>query len=159
MAATLELCRRQATAETVSSLRLRTGVTRMKSISVVLFPPFSVARNRVMAPLLMSCSFQLQSQSRFFPNVMSAAFASKRLGAKTVIGDSGASRHTFGDNTHVRKKRLPAAEEAYFIIGDGERLPVACFRDLDLVLHCERNGKPWNNVRVTLKNVSVVPGI
>ena len=31
----------------------------MKDISVVLFPPFSVARNRVMAPLLMSCSFQL----------------------------------------------------------------------------------------------------
>ena len=30
----------------------------MKDISVVLFPPFSVARNRVMAPLLISCSFQ-----------------------------------------------------------------------------------------------------
>ena len=30
----------------------------MKDISVVIFPPFSVARNRVMAPLLMSCSFQ-----------------------------------------------------------------------------------------------------
>ena len=48
----------QATEETVSPLRLRTGATRMKSISVVLFPPFSVARNRVMAPLLMSCSFE-----------------------------------------------------------------------------------------------------
>ena len=34
------------------------GATRMKDISVVLFPPFLVARNRVMAPLLMSCSFQ-----------------------------------------------------------------------------------------------------
>ena len=30
----------------------------MKDNSVVLFPPFSVARSRVMAPLLMSCSFQ-----------------------------------------------------------------------------------------------------
>ena len=39
-------------------LRLRTGGTRMKDISVVLFLPFLVARNRVMAPLLMSCSFQ-----------------------------------------------------------------------------------------------------
>ena len=58
MAATIELCSRQATEETVSPLRLRTGATRMKSISVVLFPPFSVARNRVMAPLLMSCSFE-----------------------------------------------------------------------------------------------------
>ena len=58
MAATIELCSRQATEETVSPIRLRTGATRMKGISVVLFPPFSVARNWVMAPLLMSCSFQ-----------------------------------------------------------------------------------------------------
>ena len=90
---------------------------------------------------------------------MSAVFASKRLGATTVIGDSGASRHTFGDGTHVRNKRLPAEEEAYLIDGDGERLPVACYGDLDLILHCERYGKPWSNVRVTLKNVAVVPGI
>ena len=58
MAATIELCSRQATEETVSPLRLRTGGTRMKDISVVLFLPFLVARNRVMAPLLMSYSFQ-----------------------------------------------------------------------------------------------------
>ena len=90
---------------------------------------------------------------------MSAVFGSKCLGSTTVIGDSGASRHTFGDGTHVRNKRLPAAEEAYLIIGDGERLPVACYGYLDLVLHCERYRKPWSNVRVTLKNVAVVPGI
>ena len=60
------------------------------------------------------------SESRFLPQVMSAVFASKRLGATTVIGDSGASRHTFGDGTHVRNKRLPAAEEAYLIIGNGK---------------------------------------
>ena len=58
MAVTIELCSRQATEETVSPLRLRTGGTRMKDISVVLFLPFLAARNRVMAPLLMSCSFQ-----------------------------------------------------------------------------------------------------
>ena len=90
---------------------------------------------------------------------MSAVFASKRLGATTVIGDSGASRLTFGDGTHVRNERLPAAKEAYLNIGDGERLPVACSGDLDLILHCERYGKPWSSVRVTLKNVAVVPGI
>ena len=99
------------------------------------------------------------SESRFLLHVMSAVFASKRLGATTVIRDSGASRHTFGDGTHVRNKRLPAAEEADLIIGDGERLPVACYGDLDLVLHCERYEKPWSNVRVTLKNVAVVLGI
>ena len=58
MAATIELCSRQATEETVSPLRLKTGGTRMKDIPMVLFLPFLVARNRVMAPLLMSCSFQ-----------------------------------------------------------------------------------------------------
>ena len=58
MVATIELCSRQATEETVSLLRLRTGGKRMKDISVVLFLPLLVARNRVMAPLLMSCSFQ-----------------------------------------------------------------------------------------------------
>ena len=99
------------------------------------------------------------SESRFFPHVISAVFASKLPGATTVIGDRGASRHTFGDGTHVRNKRLPAAEEAYLIIGDGERLPVACYGDLDLVLHCERYGKPWSNVRVTLKNIAMAPGI
>ena len=58
MAATIEIFSRKATEETVSPLRLRTRATRMKGISVALFPPFSVARNRVMVPLLMSSSFQ-----------------------------------------------------------------------------------------------------
>ena len=65
IAATTELYSRQATEETASLLRLRTGATRMKDISVVLFPPFSVARNRVLAPLLMSCSSQLTSRASF----------------------------------------------------------------------------------------------
>ena len=56
IAATTYLYSRQATEETASPLRLRTGATRMKDISVVLFPPFSVARSRVLAPLLMFCS-------------------------------------------------------------------------------------------------------
>ena len=58
MATTIELCSWQATEEMVPPFRLETGATRMKGISVVLFPSFSVARNRVMAPLLISCSFQ-----------------------------------------------------------------------------------------------------
>ena len=86
---------------------------------------------------------------RFFSHVMFSVFASKRPGETTVIGNSGASRHTFGDGTFVRNKRLPAAEEVYLIIGDGERLAVAYYGDLDLVLHCDRYGKPWINVRVT----------
>ena len=41
------------------------GATRMKDISVVLFPPFSVARNWVLAPLLMPYSSQLPSRASF----------------------------------------------------------------------------------------------
>ena len=58
IAATTDLYSRQASEKTASPLRLRMGGTRMKHISVVLFPPFLAARNRVMAPLLMPCSFQ-----------------------------------------------------------------------------------------------------
>ena len=58
IAATIDLYSRQASEKTASPLRLRTGGTRMKDILVVLFLPLLVARNRVIAPLLMSCSFQ-----------------------------------------------------------------------------------------------------
>ena len=58
IAATTDLYSRQASEKTASPLRLRTGATTKKHILVVLFPPFLVARNRVIAPLLMSCSFQ-----------------------------------------------------------------------------------------------------
>ena len=65
IAATTDLHSRQASEKTAPPLRLRTGATKMKDISVVLFPPFSVARNRALAPLLMSCSSQLRSRASF----------------------------------------------------------------------------------------------
>ena len=51
IAATTDLYSRQAAEETASHLRLRTGATKMKDISVVFFRSFSMARNRVLAPL------------------------------------------------------------------------------------------------------------
>ena len=66
MVPTVELPSSQPTEETVPPLQLRTGVMRMKSISVVLFPPLSAARNRVLGPLLVFCSFPPQSRV-FFP--------------------------------------------------------------------------------------------
>ena len=65
IAANTDLYSRQASEKTAPPLRLRTGATRMKDISVVLFPPFSVARNRALAPLLMSCSSQLRTRASF----------------------------------------------------------------------------------------------
>lgn len=62
MVPTVELSSSQPTEETVPPLQLRTGVTRMKSISVVLFPPLSAARNRVLGPLLVFCSFPPRSR-------------------------------------------------------------------------------------------------
>ena len=66
IAATTDLCSRQTSEKTASPLRLRTGVTGMNGISMVFFLPFSVVRNRVLAPLPMSCSSQLRSRA-FFP--------------------------------------------------------------------------------------------
>ena len=39
------------------------------------------------------------------------------------------------------------------MLGDGKCMPVGFYRDLDLDLHCEQD------VRVTLTNVAVVPGL
>ena len=156
MAATIELCSRQATEETVSPLRLRTGATRMKGISVVLFPPFSVTRNRVLAPLCpASSNFRVALLS---PRHVCGLRVETSWRYNRDLGQRRVEAHL--RRWHPRRNKcLPAAEEAYLIIGDGELLPVACYGGLDLVLHCERYGKPWSNVRVTLKNVAAVPGI
>ena len=43
--------------------------------------------------------------------------------------------------------------EAFLLIGDGRKLKVECFGSLDVVFHCK------DDVRVTLENVAVVPGL
>ncbi|CAM9775298.1 unnamed protein product, partial [Hapterophycus canaliculatus] len=51
--------------------------------------------------------------------------------------DSGASIHCVRDAQHVRNQRAPRPGEEYMVVGDGNKLRVECFGDLDLVLHCE----------------------
>ncbi|CAN0493886.1 unnamed protein product, partial [Hapterophycus canaliculatus] len=45
------------------------------------------------------------------------------------------------------------------VVGDGNKLRVECFGDLDLVLHCEGHGARWRDVPVMLKGAAVVPGL
>ena len=53
----------------------------------------------------------------------------------------------------VYNKRGPLPGEAFLLIGDGRKLKMECFGSLDVVFHCK------DDVRVTLENVAVVPGL
>ncbi|CAN0501932.1 unnamed protein product, partial [Scytosiphon promiscuus] len=54
--------------------------------------------------------------------------------ANVYLGDTGASMHCVRSATHVRNRRAPGAGEEFLLVGDGYKLPIACFGDLDLVL-------------------------
>ena len=58
-----------------------------------------------------------------------------------------------GSGKFVYNKRRPLPGEAFLLIGDGRKLKVKCFGSLDVVFHCK------DDVRVTLENVAVVPGL
>ncbi|CAN0407977.1 unnamed protein product, partial [Hapterophycus canaliculatus] len=77
-------------------------------------------------------------------------------GADVFLGDTGASVHCVRHDQHVRNKRSPLPEEQFLSVGDGFKLPITCVGDLDLVLHCMKDGRPRNDVPVTLTNVFVV---
>ncbi|CAN0322612.1 unnamed protein product, partial [Pylaiella littoralis] len=71
-------------------------------------------------------------------------------GGLFFLGDTGAVIHAVSNDEHVYNRRAPRRGETLLMVGDGECLPVSCFGDLDLVLHCRYD------VRVTLRNVAVV---
>ena len=61
--------------------------------------------------------------------------------------------HGTGSGKFVYNKRRLLPVEALLLIGDGRKLEVEWFVSLDIVLHCK------DNVRVTLENVTVMPGL
>ena len=61
--------------------------------------------------------------------------------------------HGTGSGKFVYTKRRPLSGESFLLIGDGRKLKVECFGSLDVVFHCK------DDVRVTLENVAVVPGL
>ena len=104
--------------------------------------------------------FALQLVCSFTPNpssqmlfAISSLFANRRLGSTIFLGDTGAVIHGVSSADGVYNRRQPRPWERYPMLGDGECMTVGFYGDLDLDLHCEQD------VRVTLTDVAVVPGL
>ena len=106
----------------------------------------------------------MPSGGHFFAlqSALTAAYLSDRMlssipnspsGSTVWIGDSASSVHGTGSGKFVYNKRRPLPGEAFLLIGDGRKVKVECFGSLDVVFHCK------NDMRVTLENVAVVPGL
>ena len=80
-------------------------------------------------------------------------FPNSPPGSTVWIGDSASSVHGTGSGKFVYNKRRPLSAEVFLLIGDGRMLKVGCFRSLDVVFYCK------DDVRVTLEDVAVVPGL
>ena len=86
-------------------------------------------------------------------HMLPSIFPNSPPGSTVWIGDSASSVHGTDSDKFVYNKRRPLYTEASLLIGDGRKLKVECCGSLDVVFHCK------DYVRVTLKNVPVVPGL
>ena len=102
--------------------------------------------------LQLICSITHNPSSQMLSPI-STLFANRRPGSTIVFGDTGAVYHGVSSGDCVYNRRPPRPWERYLMLGDGKCMPVGFLGDLDLDLHCEQD------VRVTLTNVAVVPGL
>ena len=86
-------------------------------------------------------------------SAISSLFMNRRPGSTIFLGDTGAVIHGVSSADCVYNRRQPRPWERYLMLGDGKCMTVGCYGDLELDLHCEED------VRVTLTNVAVVPGL
>ena len=98
------------------------------------------------------CSNTLNSSSQMLSTI-STLFANRRPDPTIFLGDTGAVIHGVSSGDCVYNRRQPRPWERYLMLGDGKCMPVGFHGDLDLDLHCKQD------VRVTLTNVAVVPGL
>ena len=122
--------------------------------------PFLELFSAVMAGLFTEVFFALQlvcpitsNSSSQMLSPISNLSANRRPGSTIFLGDTGAVIHgvSFGDRVYNRQQ--PRPRKPYLMLGDGKCMPVSFYGDLDLNLQCK------HNVRVTLTNVVVVPGL
>ena len=100
--------------------------------------------------------FELQfvcSISSQMLSAISTLFANRRLGSTIFLGDTGAVIHGVSSWDCIYNRRQPRPWKRYLMLGDGKCMPVVFYGNLNLNLHCEQD------VRVTLTNVAVVPGL
>ena len=101
--------------------------------------------------LQLVCSITPNPSSRML-SAISSLFTNRRPGSTFFLGDTGAVIHGVSSADCVYNRRKPPWERC-LMLGDGKCMPVGFYGDLDLHLHCEQD------VRVTLTNVAVVPGL
>ena len=100
--------------------------------------------------LQLVCSITPNPSSQIL-SAISSLFTNHRPGPTIFLGDTGAAIHGVSSADCVYKRRSPW--ERYLMLGEGKCTPVGVYGDLDLDLHCDQD------VRVTLTNVAVVPGL
>ena len=102
--------------------------------------------------LQLVCSFTPNPSSQMMPAI-SSLFSNRRPGSTIFLGDTGAVINGVSSADCVYNRRQPRSWERHLKLGDGKCMTVGFYGDLDLDLYCEQD------VRVTLTNVAVVPGL
>ena len=128
------------------------GGYRSGPLSGTFFGGNGVAVYRGFFTLQLVCSITPNPSSQML-SAISTLFANRRPGTTIFLGDTGAVIDGVSSGDCVYNRRPPRPWERYLMLGDGKCMPVGFYGDLDLDLHCEQD------VRVTLTNVAVVPGL
>ena len=102
--------------------------------------------------LQLVCSITPNPSSQML-SAISSLFENRRPGSTTFVGDNGVVIHGVSSADCVYNRRMPRPWERYLMLGDGKCTPVGFCGDLHLDLHCDQD------VRMTLTNVAVVPGL
>ena len=98
------------------------------------------------------CSITPNPSSQMLSGI-STLFANHHPGSTIFLGDAAALIHGVSSGDCVYNRRQPRLWKRCLMLGDAKCMPVGFYGDLDLDLHCEQD------VRVTLTNVAVVPGL
>ena len=100
------------------------------------------------------CATQSAPTAAYPPDhMLSSIFPNSSFGSTVWIGDSASSVRGTGSGKFVYNKWRPLPGEVCLLTGDGRQLKVECVGSLDVVFDCK------DDVRVTLENVAVVPGL
>ena len=91
-------------------------------------------------------------------HVLSALIPPEARGSPDIsvfVADSAATVHATGDGRYLHNKRSPTPREAALVVGDGRKVEVAYYGDLDVMFYSERR-RP---ARVTIRDMAVVKGL
>ena len=92
-------------------------------------------------------------------HVLSALIPSKIQqeipGMSLWVADSASTVNASGNGDRVYNRRTPEPHEATLMVGDGRKMQVEYYGDLDVVFCSERRPP----AQVTVKNIAILPGL